>query len=85
MDFNQLIANAQTALDAIAASPEFIEILDKGRWDSPSTTLTDCCDCLQDLQQASNELKDTQDLRNWHKAITKYSTQVLVRGLTQLH
>ena len=57
MKINELITNARQAIDAIAQSPEFLELLNSGLWDAPQTSLTDCVDCLLVIRELSTHLK----------------------------
>ena len=58
MDFTTLIINAQSALDAIAASDEFVKLLELGLWDDPAISLSDARQALEDLQKIYQSQED---------------------------
>ncbi len=60
MDFNTLILNAQSALDQIAASNDFAQLLELGLWDDPAISLSDARQALTDLQKAYQSTKEEQ-------------------------
>ena len=57
MKINELITNARQAIDAIAQSPEFLDLVNSGLWDAPPTSLTDCVDCLLLIRELTTHLK----------------------------
>jgi len=58
MDFTTLIINAQSALDAIAASDGFVKLLELGLWDDPAISLSDARQALEDLQKIYQSQED---------------------------
>lgn len=51
--FDQLIAEAQAALDALASHPEFATLLESGFWE-PTISLSDAKFALDDLKDTNN-------------------------------
>ncbi len=62
MDFDTLILNAQKALDQIAASADFAQLLELGLWDDPAISLSDARQALEDLQKIHNDYKSSKSV-----------------------
>jgi hypothetical protein len=60
MDFDTLILNAQKALDQIATSDDFAQLLELGLWDDPAISLSDARQSLDDLHKAYQSMKEEQ-------------------------
>ncbi len=58
MDFTTLIINAQSALDAIAGSDDFAQLLELGLWDDPAISLSDARQALEDLLKIYQSRED---------------------------
>ena len=54
----ELIAEAQSILDKIAAHDDFVALLEAGVWDDPAITLSDARQALNDLQTAYEDFKN---------------------------
>ena len=52
----ELIAEAQTTLDKIAAHDSFVALLEGDKWDDPAITLSDARQALDDLRKAHEDL-----------------------------
>lgn len=55
--FEEILAQAQAALDQIAAHPEFGRLLESELWDEPELSLGDARQALDDLEKAYDQLK----------------------------
>ena len=53
----ELIVTAQDILDQIAAHDDFMKILESELWDCPTTSLSQCRDCLEDLAETQKKFK----------------------------
>ena len=54
--FNELIANACSALDAIAGHPDFVALLETELWDDPAISLADARQAIDNLLKAHREI-----------------------------
>ena len=58
---SDLIAEAQSILNKIAAHNEFVALLEGNKWDDPAITLSDARQALEDLHKAH---EDTTNVRH---------------------